>query len=121
MARRVVTTVTCDLHNGDEVEAEDTLVFSVAGTAYEIDVCPPHAKEIREVFGSVAEHARRTASYSRAIRSGTGSRKRVRDGSSQLARAWARREGINVSAKGRVPESVMDQYRAAGAASRDHM
>ncbi len=47
MAQKVKVTVVCDLPHDGEVEGEETVSFSFDGTAYEIDVCAKHAKELQ--------------------------------------------------------------------------
>ena len=62
MAQKTVVTVVCDLPHDGEVEGTETVSFAFDGTAYEIDVCATHAKELREKFGQYTEHARRASS-----------------------------------------------------------
>jgi hypothetical protein len=62
MAQKVKVTVVCDLPHDGEVEGTETVSFSFDGTAYEVDVCSPHAKELREKFGPYTDHARQDRS-----------------------------------------------------------
>ena len=59
MAQKTVVTVVCDLPHDGEIEGTETVSFAFDGTAYEIDVCSAHAKDLREKFGQYIEHARR--------------------------------------------------------------
>ena len=61
MAQKTVVTVVCDLPHDGEVEGTETVSFAFDGTAYEIDVCSTHAKDLREKFGKYVEHSRRAA------------------------------------------------------------
>jgi hypothetical protein len=124
MAKRVTTITTCDLHDVEEVDAPETIAFGFGGSAYELDVCPEHASEVRARFKEFTAHGRHAGSAYRASSSGPDrKRARVRSSAPQLARAWAARQNppIVVAPMGRVPAYVMAQYRAAGAASSDHM
>src|SRR6266571_1701003 len=61
MAQKTVVTVVCDLPHDGEIEGTETVSFAFDGTAYEIDVCSTHAKDLREKFGKYVEHSRRVA------------------------------------------------------------
>jgi hypothetical protein len=109
MVQKTVVTVVCDLPHDGEVEGNETVSFSVDGTAYEIDVCSKHAKELHDVFGGYIEHARRVsarAAARRKARSGPG-----REKSSEI-RQWARERGDKVSERGRIPASIIQEYEA---------
>jgi hypothetical protein len=108
MAQKVKVTVVCDLPHEGEVEGTETVSFAFDGTAYEIDVCSTHAKEVREKFAQYADHARRAtgvpAGRRRRSRSGPG-----RERSSEI-RAWAKERGHKVSERGRIPASIIAEY-----------
>jgi hypothetical protein len=108
MVQKTVVTVVCDLPHDGEIEGNETVSFSVDGTAYEIDVCSTHAKELHHSFSSYVEHARRV--------SGGGRRRKTRSGpgrerSSEI-RQWARERGDKVSERGRIPASIIQEYEA---------
>jgi len=111
MAQKTVVTVVCDLPHDGEVEGTETVSFAFDGTAYEIDVCSTHAKEIREKFGQYTEHARRSSSAAggrrRRARSGPG-----RERSSEI-RAWAKQRGHKVSERGRIPAAIIAEYESS--------
>jgi Lsr2 len=109
MARKITTTVVCDLPHDDEVVSKETVSFSFEGTAYEIDVCTAHARELQDKFGEYTGKARRagTSARRRRSRSGPG-----RERSAEI-RAWARGEGHKVSERGRIPATVIQAYDAA--------
>ncbi len=46
MAQKTVVTVVCDLPHDGEIEGTETVSFAFDGTAYEIDVCSTHAKDL---------------------------------------------------------------------------
>jgi Lsr2 len=111
MAQKTVVTVVCDLPHDGEVEGTETVSFAFDGTAYEIDVCATHAKELREKFGQYTEHARRATSAAggrrRRARSGPG-----RERSSEI-RAWAKQRGHKVSERGRIPAAIIAEYESS--------
>jgi hypothetical protein len=49
--RKVIVQVTCDIPHEGEVEATETISFAFDGKEYEIDLCPKHAVEFREIPG----------------------------------------------------------------------
>jgi hypothetical protein len=112
MAQKTVVTVVCDLPHDGEVEGTETVSFAFDGTAYEIDVCATHAKDLREKFGNYVEHARRVAGGG-----GGGRRRRSRSGpgrerSSEI-RAWAKQRGHKVSERGRIPAAIITEYESS--------
>jgi hypothetical protein len=106
MVQKTVVTVVCDLPHDGEVEGKETVSFSFDGTAYEIDVCAAHARELHDGFAGYTEHARRAASGGRRRRARTGP---GRERSSEI-RAWARQRGHKVSERGRIPASIIQEY-----------
>ena len=109
MAQRTVVTVLCDLPHEKEADGTVSVSFSIDGHAYEIDLCGPHSKEMREKVGLFAEHGRRVT--------GSGRRRRTRSSRSRERnsdiREWARKRGQKVSDRGRIPDNVIAAYEAA--------
>jgi Lsr2 len=108
MAHKTVVTVVCDLPHDGEVEGDETVSFAVDGTAYDIDVCSAHAKELHDVFGGYIEHARRVSGAARRRKARTGP---GRERSSEI-RQWARERDYKVSERGRIPASIIAEYEA---------
>jgi len=112
MAQKTVVTVVCDLPHDGEIEGTETVSFAFDGTAYEIDVCSTHAKDLRDKFGKYVEHSRRVAGSG-----GGGRRRRSRSGpgrerSSEI-RAWAKQRGHKVSERGRIPAAIIAEYESS--------
>ena len=101
MAQKTVVTVVCDLPHDGEVEGTESVSFAFDGNAYEIDLCGPHSKELREKIGAFADSRRRKA------RTGPG-----RERSSEI-REWARQRGHKVSERGRIPGNIIAEYEAS--------
>jgi hypothetical protein len=111
MAQKVKVTVVCDLPHDGEVEGQETVQFSFDGSAYEIDLCPKHTKELREKVGQYADHARKASAGV-----GGGRRRRARSGPgrerSGEIRAWAKQRGYKVSERGRISATIIAEYEA---------
>jgi len=123
MAQKISVLLVCDLHDG-EVEGVETVAFGLDGSSFEIDVCDEHAAQLRNAFAPYLGAARRAGRAAgnparrrpgRVVRApGAGSgqvsaeRQRVRD-----VRDWARRNGHQVSERGRLSSAVMAAYEAA--------
>ena len=117
MARRIVHQLVDDIDGTLlEVGEGETVLFSVDGVAYEIDLTDENAAALR---GSLDRYikAARTVSSARATSSASssGGRKRRRSGQQDYSdvREWAKKNGYQVSDRGRVPASVLEAYEAA--------
>lgn len=110
MAQKLQVLLTCDLEEAEK-PAKETVEFTVAGTAYEIELCERHAKQFRDVLAPFVAKARRAsrASGGRRRSGGDGSADRRR---AQEIRAWARKKGVKVSERGRISADVIAQYEA---------
>ena len=110
MAQKTVVTVVCDLPHDGEVEGTETVSFAFDGTAYEIDVCAAHAKELREKFGKYTEHARRASAAG-------GRRRRARSGPAVSAvrksAPGPSSVGHKVSERGRIPAAIIAEYESS--------
>lgn len=99
----------CDLDDGN-VDAEETLQFSLAGTAYEVDVCAKHGQQIRDGLEPFVAHGRKTGSArsGRRQQRTAGARQETAD-----IRAWAKDHGVHINGRGRIPASVVKEYEEA--------
>lgn len=104
MAKRTSTVFIDDL---DGSEAEATVHFYLDGTYYEIDLNAAHAQELRDTLARYTAAGRR-ASQARNVRKTAV----TRINSSEI-RNWARKNGIEVADRGRLPADVTAKYRAA--------
>jgi hypothetical protein len=114
MAQKVQVLLVDDLDNG---EASETVSFAIDGTAYEIDLSEKNANELRDAFDKYVGAARK------AGRSGGGPAPRSSGGRSRggtstamdrdqaaAIRSWAKKQGLKVSDRGRIPASIIEQY-----------
>ena len=109
MAQKVQVMLLCDLDDGN-VDADETLQFSLGSTAYEVDVCAKHAQQIRDGLQPFIAQARKISAVS------AGRRRQRTTGSRQETasiRSWAKDQGIQVNERGRIPASVVKEYEAA--------
>jgi hypothetical protein len=106
MASRTIVELTDDV---DGKPAVETVKFGLDGREFEIDLSEKNAKAIRKALEPWVAAARRVGG-----RQSRGT-KRVETGVDTAAvRAWAASNGIELSARGRLPRDVVEQYRAAG-------
>lgn len=109
MAQRVVVELTDDT---DGKPAAETVSFGLDGHTYEIDLSEKNAKALRKALEPWAGAARRVGG-----RKTRGTSSKASSGSgvdSKAVRAWAASNGIELSARGRIPSEVLEKYHAAG-------
>jgi Lsr2 len=117
MAQRTVIRLIDDLDDTEIVDgAGETVHFALDGREYEIDLTNDHADELRAALDRYVRAARKVGGRpSRARATATvGKATAPVDYSPQAVRAWARANKIDVSPRGRIPQSVVDRFRAAG-------
>ncbi|ASR38356.1 nucleoid-associated protein Lsr2 [Prauserella marina] len=111
MAQKVLVSLVDDL---DGSEAEETVEFGLDGVSYEIDLSTDNAEELRDALAQYVEHARRSGGRKRGpVRAGAkqaGRSAAVDREQNQAIRAWARKNGFDVSDRGRIPSEVVDAY-----------
>jgi hypothetical protein len=111
MAKQTTITLIDDIDG--ESAADETVTFSLDGTAYEIDLTEAHAQQLREAFETYTSAARR-AGRSAAPKPG---RKPAAAPSNEPSadgiRTWAKAHGFKVSERGRMSAEVRDAYAAA--------
>ncbi|MGV9193606.1 histone-like nucleoid-structuring protein Lsr2 [Microbacterium sp. MC2] len=116
MARRIVHQLVDDLDGTVlEVGEGETVLFSLDGTAYEIDLTDSNAAALREALAPYVAAARAVSARSAAPSTGGRRRQQKRAGQRDYApiRAWAVENGYTVSERGRVPAAVLEAYDAA--------
>lgn len=110
MAQKVLVSLVDDL---DGSEADETVEFGLDGVSYQIDLSSDNAEELRDALAQYVEHARRSGGRKRAPRAAVGGVARtaaVDREQNQAIRAWARKNGYNVSDRGRIPTEVVDAF-----------
>ena len=118
MAREVVETLVDDIDGG---KADETVQFGLDGTTYEIDLSKKNAAALRKALvpyltGGRKSSSVRTARSRAAAPAKAVSGKRARDYDIVQLREWAGANDIAVPSRGRIPQAVLEQYKAAGGA-----
>jgi hypothetical protein len=106
MAQKITVVLEDDLDGGP---ANETVRFGIDGTEYEIDLGTANATAFRAQLAPYIAHARKAGREARRRPSRTAA---SRERSSDI-RAWAKDQGIVLSARGRIPASIAEQYEAA--------
>ena len=116
MAQKVQVLLVDDLDGG---EASETVSFALDGSSYEIDLSGKNAEELRDAFakyvGAARKAGRATASSSRSSgsgRRGGGGTSMDRDQAAAI-RSWAKKQGLQVSDRGRIPATIIEQYNSS--------
>jgi hypothetical protein len=110
MAQKVLVSLVDDL---DGSEADETVEFGLDGINYSIDLSNENAEELRDALAQYVEHARRAGGRKRAGRPSAkpaASSASVDREQNQAIRAWARKNGFQVSDRGRIPSEVVEAY-----------
>jgi hypothetical protein len=120
MASRTITHITDDLDGSDEAE---TVTFGLHGATYEIDLSKDNQSKLEEAlepFLNVARRGgggggggRRSSARSSAASSGGAPAGGGSGVDAKAVRVWAAQHDIQVPARGRIPGSVIEQYKAA--------
>lgn len=106
MAQKVQILLVDDLDGGD---ADETIEFGIDGVNYEIDLSTKNAKALRDSLAGYVAEARKVASTRRRA----GRRPAAAGDSPAQIRQWARENGFDVPARGRVSAEVREAYAAA--------
>ena len=106
MAQQTTVTLTDDLDGG---KAAETVSFGLDGRVYEIDLSKKNAAALRKALGDYTASARRVRAGRAAVKP-ANTPVRV---DAKAVREWAQEQGIAVSARGRVPAEIVEQYQMA--------
>ncbi|MBT2520904.1 Lsr2 family protein [Arthrobacter sp. ISL-28] len=104
MAQKRVVELIDDL---DGTAADQTVQFALDGSSYEVDLSDANATDLRSLLERFTANARRTGGRKRSADLGPAGP------STKDVRAWALAQGMDVNLRGRVPESIVQQYLAA--------
>lgn len=110
MAQQTIVKLIDDL---DGSEAEETVTFALDGVEYTIDLSSQNAAELRERLSEFVERARRAGGRKQRRQDAA---RRVTTGDkamNQAIRDWARREGRQISDRGRIPQELIVAFKEA--------
>ena len=112
MARKVEVQLIDDI---DGSKAEETVKFSIDGINYEIDLSKKNATKLRsslEPYVTAGQKLGRAPVHRVSTRAqGIAAAKTDRE-QNQAIREWAQRRGMEVSPRGRISRSIIEQYEA---------
>ncbi len=102
-------------------QADETVVYGLDGEFFEIDLSNENASELRDFLSRYVAVSRpvpaKEAARRGAAANGSGNGQASNDYDPAAVRAWAQANGVEVSEKGRVPESIVQKWRQATAAA----
>lgn len=110
MAQRVQYMLVDDI---DGSEAVETVSFSLDGVSYEIDLTATNAKKLRNDLATWVGHSRRSGGRKSSRKAGAPGGQRRSDLSA--VRQWARKNGEQVSDRGRISAGILTAYDKAHA------
>jgi hypothetical protein len=92
--------------------ADETVEFGVDGKNYEIDLSTANAKKLRDALAEFAAAARRAGGRRRGGGAPAAAPRRpsIDREQNQAIREWARKRGMKVSDRGRIPAEVLEAY-----------
>lgn len=105
----------------DGTEAADSVVFSVNDVYYEIDLSEANARRLKECLEPFMNAGRRVM-ISKSVSPRARLRKQqlpaAMDGATtaemnRAIRDWAKRQGMQISDRGRIPETVVEEFNQA--------
>lgn len=104
MAQKVSVTITDDIDGSDGAE---TVAFAYQGRSYEIDLSDKNRERLEKALAPFIEKARRSGAPARRRSNSTGV-------DVAAVKAWARSVGKDYPQRGRLPQALIDEFRAAG-------
>jgi hypothetical protein len=117
MATQTLVQLVDDL-DGTASSDVSTVLFSLDGVSYEIDLSEENAERLRGSLSQYVDSARRVGGRlkrgSKAGQNGSGP-----SHDAGLIRAWANDNGFGLSGRGRIPSHVVEAYKEAQAAEEE--
>jgi hypothetical protein len=111
MAQKVQVLLVDDIDGG---EASETVGFALDGSNYEIDLSSKNAAEMRDSFakyvGAARKIGRSSSSSGRSGRRSGGTSTAMDRDQAAAIRSWAKKQGLKVSDRGRIPATIIEQY-----------
>lgn len=113
MAQKYIVQLVDDISGESFEQGEgETVIFSLDGVSYAIDLSTKNAASMRSVLDQYVSAARKadgaSTTKSRGSRSAASSKADLKD-----VRDWAGKNGFEVSTRGRIPAAVQEAYAAA--------
>jgi len=104
MAQRTITTVTDDIDGSPDARA---VSFAFEGVSYSIDLSAANRERLADALAPFIEHASQESRTNgrRSPATATWRREELQE--------WAKDNGYKVGDRGRVPQSIVDEFLAA--------
>lgn len=112
MGTKVITVDDIDGHDGEDVARRD---FEIAGTTYAIDLGDANFKRLHQTLDELApflEMANEVRQATRARRNPADAAPRIQGYTNSDVRRWASEQGIEVSTRGKIADTVYEQFIA---------
>jgi hypothetical protein len=111
VAQKVTVQLVDDL---DGRKADETVDFGLDGVQYVIDLSKENAGRLREALAPFVDKGRREGGRAKPGSKRPGGQAAPKRDRAQVRaiREWARKKGLPVSDRGRVPQDVLDQFEA---------
>lgn len=110
MAKMIKELLIDDIDGG---EAHESVSFAIDGDTYEIDLRGENADALRKVLAPFITKARAVRHQTGRRARGTGTTRSISREKSGQIRKWAKSQGLPVSERGRIAQTVVDKYEAA--------
>jgi hypothetical protein len=108
MAQKHIVQLIDDLDGG---EAAETVTFAIDGATYEIDLSARNAGKLRDALAVYVASSRRSGRAGVSRRGGRSAARSDRE-QTQAIREWARKTGLQIGEKGRIPATILEAYHA---------
>jgi hypothetical protein len=118
MAQKTVVQLVDDIDGTQIADNEgETVTFGLDGATYEIDLTRKNAQQLRNAVQLYIANGRRIAGGrgrpAGSGRASTGPATKRDPQQTKAIKDWAKANGHQVAARGRIPQSVLDAYEAA--------
>jgi hypothetical protein len=107
VARKVIVEMADDL---DGSRATQTIRFGFQGVEYELDLNDENANEMTHWLEHYISHARRVGGRKRGLAGKASAGSGV---DPKAVRKWANEQGLEISARGRIPSQLVARYRTS--------
>jgi len=116
VASRTITILVDDFDGTELNDGEGQMItFAVGNAGYEIDLSDENLGKFYDVLKPYTDVARKVGSGRRGQSAAAGGGRAVTSGVDPRAvRVWAASNSIEVSARGRVPATIIEQFKEAG-------
>jgi hypothetical protein len=121
MAQKTIVTLVDDL-TGEEAEKISTVEFALDGVTYELDLTDENSTKLHDTLSQYAKAGRKIGRQPRSsprpgrVIKSTGGAAGYNRETLKSIREWAKKNGHNVSDRGRLPADVVQAWQTAQAA-----